>query len=47
MHRVHSHPLLHKQVEAGEAVAARKRRAQAICLRQGRDIRRHDFGFLG
>ena len=36
-----------QQAEAAEAIAARERRAQAICLRQGRDIRRHGFGFLG
>ena len=29
-----------------EATAARERRAQAVCLRQGRDIRRHGFGLL-
>ena len=30
-----------------EATAVRERRAQAVCLRQGRDIRRHGFGLLG
>jgi len=29
-----------------EATASRERRAQAVCLRQGRDIRRHGFGLL-
>ena len=36
-----------QRAEAAEAVAARERRAQAVCLRQGRDIRRHGFGLLG
>ena len=35
-----------QQAEAAEAVAVRERRAQAACLRQGRDIRRHGFGLL-
>ena len=29
-----------------EVTAGRERRAQAVCLRQGRDIRRHGFGLL-
>ena len=36
-----------QRAEVAEAVAARERRAQAVCLRQGRDIRRHGFGLLG
>ena len=35
-----------QQAEAPETVAARERQAQAICLRQGHDIRRHGFGLL-
>ena len=38
---------MRQQVEAAEAVAVRKRRAQAVCLCQGRDIRRHGFGLVG
>ena len=33
--------------QQAEAIASRERRAQAIYLRQGRDIQRHGFGFLG
>ena len=36
-----------QEAEAGEAVAVRERRAQAVCLRQGRHIPPHGFGLLG
>ena len=35
-----------ERAEVAEVAASRERRAQAVCLRQGRDIRRHGFGLL-